>query len=640
MDAPGGVRFSAVLNRTCAAAAIGRKPLGLRATRGKPYLLGASMLAVLLLSACGGSGPLKVAITSPPPSSMEIGGTTPITATVTNDPSNAGVDWSCTPSGSCGTFTPAHTASGAATTYQAPLTTGNVVITAASTHMPTVTATANVAINPIGTTSNLKGTYTYYANGWDTSSNAYSVVGSIALDGSGNVTGGEQDYFDGSGVIDTADPIKATGGSINLGADGRGTLTIPLTKMAVTETFSVVLVNNDHLLITEFDSSATSGGAMDLQTAPTSVPTGGNAFALVDAWDEAVAGGVATSNGTSFTAGTYDSDSSATIPASPVINQPLPAGGGFTPPDSAGRGTMSLGGEQFAYYVVGPEVFRLIETDRTAFFAGSMYGQGTAANAFSASSLKGTYAFGQYGFEFSGSAIFEYGAAGEFTTDASASLTAGVADLNEGDGRPVLAASLAGSTYSISSNGYGSLKLASALDTNVQNFGVYLVDPNLNIVDPNSTTGGGGALMLDLDTSNLGIGVIAPQSNGATFAGNYAFIQDGTYQAAASSAFFDLIGQVLSDGTAKLAGNGDYNDLVAPSGGGQFANETISATLAADPANKGRFTAQLSIIGNGSTTNENITLYQASDSLLFHVDMDSPSSQIGNTAVGVFEKQQ
>jgi hypothetical protein len=579
---------------------------------------------------------ITVTITPPPPSSMEINASASIAATVANDLSNGGVTWSCAPTGACGTFTTTQTASGANTVYQAPATAGTVTITAASTTEPTVTASATVTVNPVGSTSSLNGTYTYYANGWDSSPSPYSVVGSVVLDGNGNVTGGEQDYFDlNSSTVDTADPITPATGAVSISADGRGTLTIKPSVLGTTETFSIVLVNNNHLLITEFDSSSTSSGAMDLQTSPTSVPTGGNAYDLYDAGDEFVLGGVITSTGATITSEHFDADLTGT----PLLNNTYTSGDTVTAPDASGRGTLTLlGGTQFAYYVVGPEVFRLIEIDGGPYLAGSMYGQGTAAGAFSAASLTGSYAFVQNGEDSNSSAIFEWGAAGEFTTDASSTLTAGVADFNQGDANPVLAASVAGSTYTVGSDGYGSVTLATALDATVQNFGVYMVDPALNIADPNSTTGGGGALMLDLDTNNWGIGFIVPQSSGATFAGNYAFNQDGTYQTAVpSSAFFDLIGQVLSDGSSTLAGNADFNDL---GNTGLNPGVTVTGTFKADTGNAGRSTAQLTITGMFGTTTENITLYQATDGLVFHVDMDSPSANNGNTAVGVFEKQQ
>lgn len=86
-----------------------------------------------------------------------------------------------------------------------------------------------------------------------------------------------------------------------------------------------------------------------------------------------------------------------------------------------------------------------------------------------------------------------------------------------------------------------------------------------------------------------------------------------------------------------MTGKADYNDL---GNTGLNPGDTITATFAADPVNAGRLTAQLGITGTGGTTNESITLYQVNDGLLFHVDMDSPGIQLGNSAIGVFEKQQ
>ena len=62
--------------------------------------------------------------------------------------------------------------------------------------------------------------------------------------------------------------------------------------------------------------------------------------------------------------------------------------------------------------------------------------------------------------------------------------------------------------------------------------GIYMTDPNLNLIDPNNTTSGlGGALVADLDSSLNGTGVLIPQTDTATdsFAGNYAFGAQGYY---------------------------------------------------------------------------------------------------------------
>src|SRR5262249_6965595 len=91
----------------------------------------------MILAGCSSSS-VSVTISQAPPSSLGVSETASITATVAHDDSNSGVDWTvaCTSTGACGTFNPAHTASGTATTYTAPSevpTDGTVTITATST---------------------------------------------------------------------------------------------------------------------------------------------------------------------------------------------------------------------------------------------------------------------------------------------------------------------------------------------------------------------------------------------------------------------------------------------------------------------------------------------------------------------------
>jgi hypothetical protein len=97
--------------------------------------------------------PISVSV-SPATLSVATNGTGSLSAAVTNDGENKGVDWivSCTNSvtpGNCGTVSPSHTASGASTTYTAPslanIAVGNAIaITATSTTDPTKSATATI----------------------------------------------------------------------------------------------------------------------------------------------------------------------------------------------------------------------------------------------------------------------------------------------------------------------------------------------------------------------------------------------------------------------------------------------------------------------------------------------------------------
>ena len=141
--------------------------------------------------------------------------------------------------------------------------------------------------------------------------------------------------------------------------------------------------------------------------------------------------------------------------------------------------------------------------------------------------------------------------------------------------------------------------------------------------------------MIELDDDNNGTGIIVPQTSGATFAGNYALTQDGAYETEVAFSFFDLIGQVSSDGTSTFTGSADFNDLENT---GLNPDITVSATYLADGANPGRITALVTLAG--SEVPDNVTLYQASSSLLLHVDVDSPSNAAGIVGLGVLEQQQ
>ncbi len=600
----------------------------------KTLLAGMAFAIPMLITGCGGGSSVKdisIDITTPPPATLEVNQSASVAATVTKDSSNSGVDWTCTPAGACGTFVPAHTASGATTVYTAPRTAGPVSIIATSTKNPMKNQSAPITINAVAAASNITGTYTFFANGTDGGQAPYSVAGSVIINGAtGTVTGGEQDYFDiTSGNIFPSDPILS--GSIIVGTDGRGTLSVTPTS-APAETLSITVVNNKHILITEFDANATANGSLDLQTSPASVPTGGNAFALLDATDANSFGGVFASNGTAITASEADDD----LGGFATFDFAITTGSSFTAPDANGRGTITLndpnfGAFELAYYVVGPEAFRLIEFDGVGFAAGSMYGQG--AGAFSATSLGSKFVFGQAGIEAPGAGIGIYSAAGQFTGNGTSAFSSGVADVNLGDGTPVLAGSLTtGTTYFVNADGYGGVALSGTNTDGLANFGVYLIDPAINVADPNSATGGGGAVMLDLDASDIGVGFVVPQSTGPTFAGNFAFSQDGFDTVA--DTWYGLVGEVTSDGTSKVSGLADYNQLEVA----RTPAVTLAGTYAADATNAGRSTMQLTI--NGAAAANNLTLYQASSGLVLHVDVDSPSNHVGTIGFGVFEQQQ
>jgi hypothetical protein len=112
--------------------------------------------AIAMLVACGGSKYQAPAITItfstsfPPPSALGTSATAGIAAVVTNDPANAGVNFSCLPMGQCGSFNPNPIASNVPTTYQAPpvVPPGNTVtVTATSVTDSSKFVSATITIN-------------------------------------------------------------------------------------------------------------------------------------------------------------------------------------------------------------------------------------------------------------------------------------------------------------------------------------------------------------------------------------------------------------------------------------------------------------------------------------------------------------
>ena len=119
-----------------------------------------SVLSLLNIG-CGGSSvsSVKAGAISVSTSTLSVTETANLSMTPTGDKSNAGVDWTVTCGGSavtgtitngaCGTLTPAHTASGVATTYTAPSVVPigtSVTITAAVTSNPSQTSSTSLTI--------------------------------------------------------------------------------------------------------------------------------------------------------------------------------------------------------------------------------------------------------------------------------------------------------------------------------------------------------------------------------------------------------------------------------------------------------------------------------------------------------------
>ncbi len=487
----------------------------------------------------------------------------------------------------------------------------------------------------------------------------YGLAGSVLISPLGDVLAGEQDYSDGFFAVSpqpSGDTI--TGGSLTLGSSNhQGTLVLDTNNLNVgdsgVETLAVQFVNSNHALIAQYDGSATSSGSLDLQTLPalsTSNLNGGYAFTLTGldpVFLPVSYGGVFSiaGGGTTLENGLLDTNDSG-------IGVPVPGGslsGTLSIPDGFGRGTITstlnydvlLGGPSpvsLNYYLVGPEVIRIIDVDSTGDSAiGTAYGQGTNASAASNASL-GSSIFGVEGTVLS----TQYGAAGMFSTNSSSGTFTGVADDNELAFGLIVPDQTFGGNYSIANTGYGSLTITPGDLGDVSAFGLYMTDPKLNLLDPNNTTSGtGGALLMDMDALfSGGTGIVIPQTNTASssFTGQYAMGgQDQNYLTGIEGEFDFVGGMTVTSGT--LIGSALVSDPFLTLGPrATDSNVRFYATPLPDPTNAGRF----SMLSTNSTPNPleikvvgpvqdfDVVMYQASADQFLWLDEDVSSVFLGS----------
>ena len=561
----------------------------------------------------------------------------PLVATVTtggSPTSGATVTFTAPSSGASGTFangtttdTETTNASGVATStaFTANGTAGAYTVTATVTGVSTP-ANFNLTNTAVVTSTN----YSFYLTGMElinSGPNFYAVAGSVTIDSNGKVLAGEQDYNNAFTVTST-DAI--TGGTLTVDpTTGQGTLTLITGNTSVgasgTETLGVQFANTNHALIVQFDGTATSSGSMDLQTLSGSL-SGPYAFTVsgVDSsYLPLVAGGVFSISGTSMN-GLVDVDDAGSVTLGTAFS------GTISAPDSFGRGTITNTGIALTlnYYIVGPKAIRIIDMDLNDSFVGSAFSQG--AGAFSNASLGASV----FGVESNSDPFgFIYAAAGMFTTVPASGTFQGFADDDEFGS--VVSGSIAGS-YSILSNGYGSLTITNGGLQDVSALGIYMTDPNLNLNDPNNTTSGlGGAVVADLDVTLNGIGVLTPQTDTTTakFAGNYVFGAQDFFACGVGSGTceFDYVGQGSVTGGV-LTGTGLLSDPFFGFGASATnSGATFSGTAAPDGSNVGRYTMipfDIAAVA-GSPFGFTVVIYQASGEQLFWLDEDNFSLSLG-----------
>lgn len=653
------------------------------------------------------------------PASLAVNQGSSLTAVVTSDSSNAGVDWSCSPIGACGTFSLKHTASGKPTAYTAPAGPVTAVVKATSTADASVSVTANIKIfgvaiafypqptpslltidpNPtpvdvvishdvtnagatwsctgdcgtlgtgqIGcsqcsntytatstpgqatitvtsiadptqmvsaiitqsatfgnTTLGMQGgdNYVFQTAGID-AHGPYQLTGVLTADGAGNITGGEQHYSNTVNVY--IDSISS--GSYTIGSDGRGTITLNTgdtnVGVAGVETLGLVVIDGTKGLITQFDTSATSSGTLDLQT-PKSQLSGGYAFVTsgVNIPGKPLGfGGIINVDGPGTISGkgsvADDIDNTTHTPGATLS-------GTVANPDPLGKAVFELTASfthqniALVAYIIDNTHVKLIENDTYGSTAGVAYGQGSATGTFTSTNFPAAVAFETEGLSGASAPYVPTVYAGLFT--ASGGGFAGVADENAGGTVTTGAtgATLTGN-YAADSSKTGRVTTSNMLFNGVTGptWVFYLTGdattPALVLQVDNAPIETAGALY----TQTVPGGGFTASSFDLNYATNFTAFPTGQED--------DGTGRVIADGTSALAGTMDTNYFFVPT-----SSEPLTGAYTF--ASNGRFTGTLT--EGAAFSSSAMAFYLVDNTRVVFIETDTTQP-----AIGVFRLQE
>ena len=508
-----------------------------------------------------------------PRASMNVNSTAPFTAVVTNDPQNAGVNWSVAcGSAPCGSFiTQNPVGSGSAASYQAPPSLNTVTLTATSVTDSTKSASATVSITQPATPLT-DGTYVFHLGGSDFSSangeSNYYVAGAFTISG-GVISGGEQDFVDYDDAV--TDSINPSTSSLAVTADGNVQIALDTGDPAVgingVETLNASFVSSTRALIGEYDLFASGTGTLDWQPSQ-APPADGYAF-FVTGIDSNLGplalGGILNVDGAGSISGAgsvfdlNDASALGIMPNQSISPSSVLGPGGSVSPDSFGRVTFVLnpanpgiGQLRLVGYVVDSNTIQLIETVDAlgGTTGGTALSQNINTGLFTDGSLGGlTYIVGAEGVDTNGPLQL----AGALAFDSSANGVAGNATSN--DIANQLSGNIASGTYSVDATGRTTI-------TGLN--GPTFINSTLELY----LDGNGNAFVISMDASDVTAGAAFQQSPNPSFSGPYAVIANGvapmTGNGPPSPLPWNAAGQVFGDGSGNITGYTDFNVLAGP----------------------------------------------------------------------------
>jgi hypothetical protein len=270
-------------------------------------------------------------------------------------------------------------------------------------------------------TSGLAGTYTFNFSGLSSATTPQSEVGEFAANGLGAITSGEMDVNGGG-----AQNILSTS-SYSISADGRGTATI--ITSGGTFHFSFYMVSANRAKFIETDSfPLLVGDALKQQTI---FSWGDNALSantlfVFETAGSGPSGGIADlvsftsdGNGNVVAGGMLDQNSGGTVTSVSSL------GTGSYTIDSTGRGTLSIPGHSYVFYMVAPGTAVIQETTAGVVAHGLLVQP--QGGPFTLASLQVSYALSLAGTNAAGK---EEDFVGQLTSNGAGTVTSGSLDIN------------------------------------------------------------------------------------------------------------------------------------------------------------------------------------------------------------------
>jgi len=395
--------------------------------------------------------------------------------------------------------------------------------------------------------ASLSGQYVYQISGLDFSTNfngtPYREAGVFVADGNRHITGGMDDFAEGSGDV-ASNPVT---GSYSVNNDGTGQIT--LNAGSATLTFAVTMVSSSKVYLIEGDAAVNAMGIAEKQDANAfnALPSGTFVFQTHSLNSTQLptgkVGQITISNGSAT--------GNADVNQNGVSSSLTITGSSFGTPDATfARGTASLtdstpATSQFIYYIVDANNIRLLASDP------GIAGLGRAEKQSGTPAFSGSFTFGSRcdtnDFGINGSQTV-----GRFTAHGNGTIDSGVLDSVQ-DGNSIYNGSFTG-TSSVVNNGRTVLSLSGS-GISIQ-AAVWMVNSSrgfLLINDPSKVEDG----TLDLQQSS--------SFSNSNMNGQFVLLMDGFDLN--SPANLDRVGTLQWDGNGHLTLNETVNSGSGASSG-------------------------------------------------------------------------